>query len=305
MNTPKNAKLQQIKESVYEGLIAEFGEIPEAVECNQYEERLEERRDRYEVRSEAASQRSDAAYQSSRRATSGIPLGQPIMVGHHSEGRHRSAIARSDAGMRKSIDEQKKAEYYTERAASAGSGGIDSTDPDAIRKLMLKLLNLQIGQEVKKAANSIVRSKAKKYPTQESKIPALVDLGFSEAEANGLFVGDFCGRIGFPKYELSNNSANMKRIKQRIQSVGSLAKIEDKEYSFFDGWLTVKVDKEEGRVFLSNNDKPSGEVRSIYKSNGYKWSPSNEVWSRKLTNAGINSVANVRRALSSLGQDKF
>lgn len=300
INTEKPTKLEEIKESIYQKLIADFGEIPAEVEDNQYEARIEERRERFEDRAGAATARSNAAYQASGDAVKGIPLGQPILIGHHSERGHRRALERSDNGMRRSIQEQKKSEHYAGRAAAVGSAGIDSTDPDAVRKLMLKLLNLQIKHEIKKAANKIIRSKAKKYPDQQSKLPNMADLGFSEVYANALFEAG-----GFPAYELSNNSANMKRIGDRIKSLEKLTRVEEKTHSFFGGWLTVEVDKNEGRVFLRNEEKPSDEVRAIYKRNGYKWSPNNGGWSRKLTAQAVNSVGPVRRQLAVLGEANF
>lgn len=46
----------------------------------------------------------------------GIPFGQPILAGHHSENRHRKVIERADNAMRKSVEEDKKAENYRRRA---------------------------------------------------------------------------------------------------------------------------------------------------------------------------------------------
>ena len=62
---------------------------------NAYEERLQARKERLEARAGTAAARSDAAYNRSRKATEGIVMGQPILVGHHSEGRHRRDLARS------------------------------------------------------------------------------------------------------------------------------------------------------------------------------------------------------------------
>lgn len=306
MTTTKKTALQKIEEGAYEKLVAEFGEIPEPVESNQEEQRQEERRDRFLNRAETAARRSGTAWQASHDATSGIPAGQPIMVGHHSEGAHRRAIGRSNSSMRVCVDEQEKAKYYAGRAASVGNAGISSTDPDAVRKLMLKLLGLQITQERMKAANSVIRSKSKKkYPDQAAKILALVGLGFSEAEAKKLFEPDFCARVGFPSYKLSNNGSNMKRIQERIKELGSLTEIEDEEYSLFDGWLGVEINQHEGRVCLRNGSKPSKGVRDIYGRNGFNWSPTNEVWSRKLTRNAIGSIKTIEQALSELGQDNF
>tara|TARA_R100000781_G_scaffold113591_1_gene82398 strand:+ start:7599 stop:8519 length:921 start_codon:yes stop_codon:yes gene_type:complete len=65
-----------------------------------------------------AEKRSTEAFKKadmSEEAT-GIPFGQPILVGHHSERRHRKTIERADNAMRKSIEEDKKADEYRRRA---------------------------------------------------------------------------------------------------------------------------------------------------------------------------------------------
>jgi len=85
------------------------------------EERAEDRAERFAEYAGNAASRSQAAYDGVRRIAHGIPLGQPILIGHHSERRARRDIARMDAGMRKSIDEDKKADYYANRAATSGA----------------------------------------------------------------------------------------------------------------------------------------------------------------------------------------
>jgi Spy/CpxP family protein refolding chaperone len=48
--------------------------------------------------------KSAAAFESARVVADGIPMGQPILVGHHSERRHRRDIARIDSGMRNGVE---------------------------------------------------------------------------------------------------------------------------------------------------------------------------------------------------------
>ena len=115
---------------------------------NAYEQKLQARRDRYEARAEDAAAASDAAYRDSQKAIAGIEMGQPILVGHHSESRHRAALARSDRAMRKSCDESDKARYYRQKAASVGTGGISADDPDAIQKLREELAKAEQAQEM-------------------------------------------------------------------------------------------------------------------------------------------------------------
>ncbi|MFB7906518.1 DUF3560 domain-containing protein [Kitasatospora sp. NPDC056076] len=77
------------------------------------------RAERYSELADNASGRSTAAHRAAHRALDGIEPGQPILRGHHSERGHRRAIGRSDAAMRRSIDEQDKAAYHAGRAAAA------------------------------------------------------------------------------------------------------------------------------------------------------------------------------------------
>ncbi|MFC6883523.1 DUF3560 domain-containing protein [Actinomadura yumaensis] len=79
----------------------------------------EDRADRYAGYGSTAAARSTAAHERSNAAVDGIPAGQPILVGHYSERRHRRAIERSHAAMRRSIEEAGKAEYWADRAAGA------------------------------------------------------------------------------------------------------------------------------------------------------------------------------------------
>jgi len=77
-------------------------------------ERTSERAEKHEAASTAAGRRADL-----REEVSGIPLGQPILVGHHSERRHRAALERADRAMRKSVEESKYAARLEARAESA------------------------------------------------------------------------------------------------------------------------------------------------------------------------------------------
>lgn len=87
----------------------------EAERCD----RAEGRAERFGEYAGNAAARSDAAYAKVRQIADGIPMGQPILVGHHSEGRHRRDLKRMDDGMRKSVGEGKKAEHYAHRAELA------------------------------------------------------------------------------------------------------------------------------------------------------------------------------------------
>lgn len=71
-------------------------------------------------------------------------MGQPILVGHHSEKRHRKHLERIDNEMRKSIQESEKADYYRNKLDNIDNNKvISSDDPKAIEKLQAKLKKLE------------------------------------------------------------------------------------------------------------------------------------------------------------------
>lgn len=84
-------------------------------------ERAEERAERFEGYADNAGARSDAAWKRGHEIADGIPMGQPILVGHHSEGRARRDQERIHNATRTSIDEGKRAGYWAGRAKSAAS----------------------------------------------------------------------------------------------------------------------------------------------------------------------------------------
>jgi len=71
---------------------------------------------RYEAWGESASKKSTQYFEQSHRITEHIPLGQPILVGHHSEHRHRRDLDRSWNAMGKSVEFSNKAKSHISKA---------------------------------------------------------------------------------------------------------------------------------------------------------------------------------------------
>jgi hypothetical protein len=63
-----------------------------------------------------AEKKSDQYYQKAGQHRDFLSLGEPIKIGHHSEGRHRKIIKQADDNMRKCVETSKKAEEYESRA---------------------------------------------------------------------------------------------------------------------------------------------------------------------------------------------
>lgn len=160
---------------------------------NSYEEKQEARRARYEEKASRLRDEAHRLHDQAHEMASAIPFGQPILVGHHSEGRDRRYRDRIHNTFGKAFATMDKADYYKEKAAKVGSGGISSDDPDALDKLNDKLENLRRNHEFMKAANAAIR----KGKTPEAKLANLMALGVSEGTARDFLKPDCLGRVGF------------------------------------------------------------------------------------------------------------
>ncbi len=82
-------------------------------------QRAEDRADYHADAAGRAAARAEARWKAARGIRDHIPPGQPILVGHHSEGRHRRDLARADGHERASVEEAGKAGYHANRAETA------------------------------------------------------------------------------------------------------------------------------------------------------------------------------------------
>lgn len=256
---------------------------------NTYEQRQADRRDRLEAAAARADMSAAATLDNARRMASVIPFGQPILVGHHSEGRDRRYRARIHNQHRSGFALMDKAAYLRRKAASVGTGGISSDDPEAIQKLAAQVAGLRQQQERMKAANKLVR---------KSDRGGLAGMGFSESEINGLLTPDFCGRLGFPDYTIKNNNANIRRIDKRIAQLR--ADLERQSVEHAGAGYTYCESVDENRVMFEFDRKPAKPAREMMGRNGFRWSPTRGVagaWVRLLNGNGIFAGQMVRRWL--------
>lgn len=280
---------------------------------NSYEQKQEARRERLLAAADRAQAQSAAAYKRAdmREEVSGIPFGQPILVGHHSEGRHRAAIRRADNAMRASIEADKRAKDLRGKAASVGLGGISSDDPEAIQKLQAEIDAAQGRQNFMKSANVVIRKAVKAGAGPSSPIEELEPWMAKIAEATGKPWGegsirealkpDFCGRIGFADYQLQNNGANIKRMEKRIAQLRAaeaarVAAGGEEKRAQYQGVCEVVENFDENRLQIIFDGKPSAEIRDELKSNGFRWAPSQGAWQRQLNNGARYAAARFLRS---------
>ncbi len=104
-----------------------------------------------------------------------------------------------------------------------------------------------------------------------------------------------------PAWELTNSSARIRQIKERIAEIERLKQRadtpDDAKYPAAKG-VTVTENSELMRIQLKFEDKPDDATRTLLKSYGFKWAPSLGVWQRQLTSNGIYAAKTVLRELS-------
>lgn len=162
-----------------------------------------------------------------------------------------------------------------DKIRSTGMGGISADDPQAVQKLEKKLENLEKSQETMKAVNAYYR----KHKTLDG-CPHLSPEQLEKLKAD-MASSWHLGDKPFATWALSNNSAEIRRVKDRIKSLS-----QQKEIGFvgweFDGGK-VEANTEANRLQIFFEDKPDEATREALKSNGFRWSPKAGAWQRQLT----------------------
>lgn len=102
-------------------------------------ERAGARLERREQRAERLRQKSEQEWEGSREATRHIPVGQPILVGHHSERKHRAAEKKSRRLAERSLETQKEATRAASRARGAARREAQRTDPGVMHRRVKRL----------------------------------------------------------------------------------------------------------------------------------------------------------------------
>ena len=167
-----------------------------------------------------------------------------------------------------------KAKHYARMAyATENNPAISSDDPDAIEALKEKLQNLKDSHVLMVTGNKIVKSKKL---TAEQKIAELIKIGLSEGIATAKLKPDCMGDIGFPGYALTNSSANIRRIEERIKTLEKRTTDQTKEYEI--GNIQIVDSVEENRVMIHFPGIPEEPIRAMLKFEGFRWSPKNQAW---------------------------
>ena len=161
-----------------------------------------------------------------------------------------------------------------DKIRSTGMGGIRQDDPQAIPKLQKKLDGLEKAQETMKAVNAYYR----KHGTLDG-CPHLSPENIENLKAD-MASGWHYENKPFQSWELSNNNAEIRRVRQRIESLTRANEVAYVGWEFDGGH--VEANREQGRLQVFFDGKPEADARQQLKENGFRWAPSVGAWQRLL-----------------------
>ncbi|WP_063888759.1 DUF3560 domain-containing protein [Burkholderia stagnalis] len=261
---------------------------------NKFQQRQHDRRAHLEARASKARSASQIVYTAATQMALVIPCGQPVLDGHHSGSRDRNYPNRIHKTFGKSFALADRADELDRRAVAVGKGGISSDDPDAVAKLRAQLAELEDRHERMKRTNALVRRDDR---------AGLARMGYKPDAIDKLFAPDFAGRTGFASYEITNSSANIRRIRDRIAQLEKIAARSSVEHQG-EGYL-YREDIEDNRVAFIFDAKPAKNLRELLRRNGFLFSPTRSpdgtsAYVRKLTPAAISTATWLRPQIDQL-----
>lgn len=234
-----------------------------------------ERKRRALARAERLERKTHAAFAAARAVTEHIPLGQPILVGHHSERRHRRALAKQDRLARKACAIARDADHARGAVALAGRA-ISNDDPDALPALRAKLENLERKRTLWKRINAAWRKggadAVRALDLEEATITSIVETMRR------------CPWFDAP-LSLTNLGAEIRRVRDRI------AELEAGPPAFEPlagaGW-SIEALPDENRLAVRFAERQPRERCAELKRDGWRWSPNRGAWVRMLNASGIH-----------------
>lgn len=194
---------------------------------------------------------------------------------------------KQNAARDRNLEEWNYIQGLLDKIRSVGTGGISSDDPQAVEKLEAKLAALEKHQELMKAANAAIRMKD---PAKGD--AKLAELGYTPEDIAKLRAPDFCGRIGYPAYELQNNNANIRRIRGRIEELKKRSENTPEGWEFDGGQVVVNTT--ENRLQIIFDGKPDADIRTELKGEGFRWAPSQGAWQRQLTDNAMRAARRLK-----------
>lgn len=176
------------------------------------------------------------------------------------------------------LDTKYNPKYIEQAAIKTGAS-------DSLEKLQQQLAMREKAQRQFVEINKAIREGLKKKLAIKD-IIARVNERLAEADkvedkmVMDFLKPDFTGGIGVPSYTMTNNNAEIARLKKRIQAEELYKKRVDKEYTFEGGKALENY--EDNRFEIYFDSIPLQEIRNALKKRGFKWTPTKGAWQKQM-----------------------
>ena len=145
---------------------------------------------------------------------------------------------------------------------------------DDLAAVKARLANAEKMQEFMKQANALQRK------GDQEGVKSLFD---NATDYNRFMRPNYIGQVGFERFQLTNNLARIKSMRERIAILETKATQTGTTEQDLNG-LKIVRNLDADRLQLIFDGKPSEEERTFLKRHGFKWSPRFTAWQRQLTN---------------------
>jgi len=280
-----------------------------------FEEKQSFKREHYEEMIEKSKQEIQSL-EKQNKEFGDATMGTPILIGHHSEKRHRKALEKVHKRTDRIVELYEKIKHYENKIKNIDNpNAILSDDPDAVKKLKEKLIDIESRIAKVKEHNKKCKTvflEAFGYPTGTS----ICDTNgnykkycfvFDDKTINTKYAKDGIaweakkipdeirqrieswiktGKFNQPElkdeekkynsYILENLNSNKRSVKKRLEQIQQVAKLEESDDTI--NGVRIFVDKDENRIKIEFGFKPDQATRTKLKRSGFRWSPRNEAW---------------------------
>ena len=243
-------------------------------------EKLENRVARRQEWAVSAERKSTQLFNHAHSLTENIPFGQPILVGHHSEGAHRRVLARSDSAMRNACERADMARNHESKAANLEAlldKAIFSDDSDALEAIQARIDANEAKREQMKKINALYR---------KADVAGLAALGvdYETLKAKLAAAGGYWGSAPHLPYEFSNLGGRIASDKKRLGYV-KVQQDRAEKAEAAEGGFVIEGTGEYVRVTFA--EKPSRDVLAALRAAGFRWGGGSWTGQRTALPAGL------------------
>ena len=193
---------------------------------------------------------------------------------------------KQNAAADKNMEEYREIQGLLDKIRSTGMGGISADDPNAVSKLESKLAKLEALQETMKAVNAYYRRNKTLDGCPHLSLEQIEKL---KASMSGSYRAN---PKPFESYQLSNNNAEIHRLKNRITALTRRKELGYVGWEFDGG--RVEANTADNRLQIFFDEKPDKEIREELKGNGFRYAPSAEAWQRQLNDNAIYAADRIK-----------